>query len=111
MDENTVEVMDDVNVDGNDLVVSDDTDLVVSDEEHELPLGPIALGAGAVVALVGGVVFAVKNRKLIANAWRSGVSAAKDEFKKDKEKETEITDVKVEFVPIDSEESKTNTKK
>ena len=109
MDENTVEVMDDVNIDGNDLVVSDDNDLVVSDDEHELPLGPIALGAGAVVALVGGVVFAVKNRKLLANAWRSGVSAAKDEFKK--EKEAEITDAKVEFVPIDSEESKTNTKK
>ena len=105
MDENTVEVMDDINVDDTD---TDGTDIcVASEEQSETPGGLIAFAIGGGVALVGGIVYAIKNRKRIGRAVSAGVKSAKEEMKKD----PEYPSIEVENLETEKEERKTNAKK
>ena len=104
MDENTVEVMDDINVDDEDM---DGTDICVSEEQSTMPGGLIAFAIGGGVALVGGIVYAIKNRKRIGRAVSAGVVAAKEEM----HKEPEAPTIEVENLETKKEEPKTNTKK
>ena len=105
MDENTVEVMDDINVNDE---VTDGTDIcVASEEQSATPGGLVAFAIGG-VALVGGIVYAIKNRKRIGRAVSAGVVAAKEEM----HKEPEAPTVEVENLEDKKEsESKTNTEK
>lgn len=106
MDENTVEVMDDINVDDEAM---DGTDICVASEEQlATPGGLVAFAIGGGVALVGGIVYAIKNRKRIGRAVSAGVVAAKEEM----HKEPEAPTIEVENLEDKKEsESKTNTKK
>lgn len=105
MDENTVEVMDDINVDDE---TTEGTDICVSEEQLATPGGLIAFAIGGGVALVGGIVYAIKNRKRIGRAVSAGVVAAKEEM----HKEPEAPTIEVENLEDKKEsESKANTKK
>lgn len=105
MDENTVEVMDDIDVDDEAM---DGTDICVSEEQSTTPGGLIALAIGGGVVLVGGIVHAIKNRKRIARAVVAGVGAAKEEM----HKEPEASTIEVENLEDKKEsESETNAKK
>lgn len=104
MDENTVEVMDDINVDD---AATDGTDICVSEEQLATPGGLVAFAIGGGVALVGGIVYAIKNRKRIGRAVSAGVIAAKEEM----HKEPEAPTIEVENLETEKEEPKTNTKK
>ena len=103
MDENTVEVMDDINVDDEDM----DGAICVSEEQSATPGGLIAFAIGGGVALVGGIVYAIKNRKRIGRAVSAGVKSAKEEMKKD----PEYPSIEVENLETEKEEPKTNAKK
>ena len=103
MDENTVEVMDDINVDDEAM----DGAICVSEEQSATPGGLVAFAIGGGVALVGGIVYAIKNRKRIGRAVSAGVEAAKEEM----HKEPEAPTIEVENLETEKEETKTNTKK
>lgn len=105
MDENTVEVMDDINVDDEAM---DGTDICVASEEQlATPGGLVAFAIGGGVALVGGIVYAIKNRKRIGRAVSAGVKTAREEM----HKEPEAPTIEVENLETEKEEPKTNTKK
>ena len=104
MDENTVEVMDDIDVDDEAM---DGTDICVSEEQLATPGGLIAFAIGGGVALVGGIVYAIKNRKRIGRAVSAGVKSAREEM----HKEPEAPTIEVENLETEKEEPKTNTKK
>ena len=105
MDDINVEVMDDVNVDDE---ITDGTDICVSEEQLSTPGGLVAFAIGGGVALVGGSVYAIKNRKRIGRAVSAGVKSAREEM----HKEPEAPTIEVENLEAKKEsESKTNTKK
>lgn len=104
MDENTVEVMDDINVDDEAM---EGTDICVSEEQLATPGGLVAFAIGGGVALVGGIVYAIKNRKRIGRAVSAGVKSAREEM----HKEPEAPTIEVENLETEKEEPKTNTKK
>lgn len=92
------EVMETVETDV-DTDINDDDLSTTTQEQGDIPMGAIAIVAGAVVTLTGAIVFVAKNHKRIGRAVRSGVAAAKMAFRDDED--GEVTDVKVEFVTND----------
>lgn len=98
------EVMETVETDV-DTNTNDDDLSTATQEQGDIPMGAIAIAAGAVVTLTGAIVFVAKNHKRIGRAVRSGIAAAKWAFRDNGD--GEVTDVKVEFVTTDeSQESK-----
>lgn len=98
------EVMETVETDF-DTDTNDDDLSTTTQEQDNIPMGAIAIVAGAVVTLTGAIVFVAKNRKRIGRAVRSGFAAAKLAFGDDVD--GEVTNVKVEYVTTDeSQESK-----
>lgn len=98
------EVMETVETDV-DTDINDDDLSTTTQEQGDIPMGAIAIVAGAVVTLTGAIAFVAKNHKRIGRAVRSGFAAAKMAFRDNGDEE--VTDDKVEFVTDDkSRESK-----